>query len=213
MSSDLEDSSKHLIKVQADGVHCNAQSNDKAIVVDDHVNPNGIEIDPVSSEDKVVFIPPSKKTSSETTGATSLVSVSPVANSAGKEKDNAFVVQITVGRSIPIAKSAGKEKDNTFVVQMTVGASTKEKALFSRMSTQWSLRRQPSLLRRGSVLSRQESWRTKASGTRIKNKRNYISFHNITYTVPQGWFFQKKPPKVILNDIRLVYVVRYTKIW
>ena len=205
MSSDLEDLSKNLIKVQAEA-RSNAQSDDSTTEIDDHVNPNGIEIDPVSSEDKVVFTLPSKQTSNETAGATSLVSGSPVANcnSVGKEKDNMFVVQMTVGASTPIANSAGKGENNAFIVQMTVGSSAKEKALVSRMSTQWSLRRQPSLLRRGSTLSRQESWRTKASGTRIKNKKNYISFHNIIYTVPQGWFFQKKPPKVVLNNIRLV---------
>ena len=29
-----------------------------------------------------------------------------------------------------------------------------------------------------------------------------ISFHNITYAVEQRMYFKKRPPKVILNDVR-----------
>ena len=174
-ASDLEDMSKNSIKVEA-VVHSNAQPDGGT--TDAHVNPNGIEIDSISSEDRVIFIPPSKQTSNEITGATGSASSNPVANLADKEKSNAFVVQMT-----------------------------------SQKLSQHSLKRQTStLLRRGSSrLSRKESWRTKASGTRIKNRKNYISFHNITYTVPQGWFFQEKPPKVILNNIRLVLSISRTK--
>ena len=174
-ASDLEDLSKNSIKVEAE-VHSNVQPDGG--ITDARVNSNGIEIDSISSEDKVVFIPPSKQASNETTGATSSASSNPAANSADKEKGNAFVVQMT-----------------------------------PRKLSQHSLKKQTSmLLRRGSSrLSRKESWRTRASGTRIKNRKNYISFHNITYTVPQGWFFQKKPPKVILNNIRLVLNITRAK--
>ena len=174
-ASDLEDLSKNSIKVEAE-VHSNVQPDGGT--TDARVNSNGIEIDSISSEDKVVFIPPSKQAFNETTGATSSASSNPAANLADKEKGNAFVVQMT-----------------------------------PRKLSQHSLKKQTSmLLRRGSSrLSRKESWRTRASGTRIKNRKNYISFHNITYTVPQGWFFQKKPPKVILNDIRLVLSIQRTK--
>ena len=178
--NDSEDLPKTSIKVQAE-VHSNNQPDGST--TDGQVNPNGIEIDSISSEDRVVFIPPSKQASDETIRATSSASGNPVANSADKEKGNAFVVQ------------------------MTAGTITKDKAHSTQMLSQSSLKRRAStLLRRGSSrLAQQESWRRKDSGTRIKNKKNYVSFHNITYTVPQGWFFQKKPPKVILNNIRLVY--------
>ena len=101
--------------------------------------------------------------------------------------------------------SPAKEADNIFVVQLKTSASNKERAL--SIHSQRSLRRRTSLPRKISAtgsLVRQESWRTKSSGTRIMNKKNYISYHDITYTVPQGRFFQKKLPKVILNNIRLV---------
>ena len=163
--------------IQAE-IHSNVQLDDST--TDTHVNSNGIEINSISPEDKVIFIPPLRQASKEATAAASSASGNPVPN------------------------SPDKEKDNTFVVQMTVGMSTRKKVHSTRMHSQRSLRRYTSLLHKGSSLSWQESWRTKSSGTRIKSKKNYISFHNITYTVPQGWFFQKKPPKVILNSIRLV---------
>ena len=59
---------------------------------------------------------------------------------------------------------------------------------------------------KGASLVPKESWRTRIASTRLKNAKNYISYHNISYTVPQGcnWFFQRKPPKMILNNVRLV---------
>ena len=107
--------------------------------------------------------------------------------------------------NVAIRSSASKEADNTFVVQFKTSASNRERAL--SIHSQRSIKRRTSLPRKVSAtgsLARQESWRTKSSGTRIKNKKNYISYHDITYTVPQGRFFQQKPPKVILNNIRLV---------
>ena len=101
--------------------------------------------------------------------------------------------------------SAVKEADSVFVVQLKTSASNKERAL--SIHSQRSIRRRTSLARKASVtgsLARQESWRTKSSRTHIKNKKNYISYHDITYTIPQGRFFQKIPPKVILNNLRLV---------
>ena len=177
MSSDSEDLRKAKVEVQA-----KARFDDSNTMYNTYINLNGIEIDSVSSGNKVVLIPPSKQISSETAKIASLVFGNTLTRSAG-------------------------EQDNAFVVQMTVGTSIKEKSLLSPLYSQSSLTRQNSLLRRGSSLSRQESWRTKSSRTRTKNRKNYISYHNITYTVPQGWFFQKKkPPKVILNNIRLVAI-------
>ena len=101
--------------------------------------------------------------------------------------------------------STAKEADNIFVVQLKTSASNKERAL--SIHSQRSIRRRTSLARKASVtgsLARQESWRTKSSRTHIKNKKNYISYHDITYTIPRGRFFQKIPPKVILNNLRLV---------
>ena len=63
----------------------------------------------------------------------------------------------------------------------------------------------------GASLVPKESWRTRIASTRLKSTKNYISYHNITYSVPQGWFFQNKPLKRILNSIRLV--IDCTKIY
>ena len=171
---DSEDLTKTSIKVQAE-VHLNDQPDGST--TDSQVNSNGIEIDSVCSEDIVAFIPPSKQASDENTRATGSASGCSVVNSADKEKGNAFVTQLIV-----------------------------EETHSTQMLPQGSLERLTStLLRRGdSQLVLQENWRRKASGTCIKNRENYISFHDIMYTVPQGWFFQKKCPKIILNNIRLV---------
>lgn len=65
----------------------------------------------------------------------------------------------------------------------------------------------------GASLVPKESWRTKIASTRLKSTKNYISYHNITYSVPQGWFFQNKPLKRILNNIRLAINIDCTKIY
>jgi len=57
-------------------------------------------------------------------------------------------------------------------------------------------------LRRGSSLSVQDSWRKKFSSIRVKSSKNFVSFHNIYYTIPQGYFWRHKPAKVILNNVR-----------
>ena len=36
----------------------------------------------------------------------------------------------------------------------------------------------------------------------VVSDSRFISFHNITYTVEQRVCFKKRPPKVILNDVR-----------
>ena len=178
MTNDSENLSKVIIEVQAEA-HLDARPNDSNTIYDTFINSNGLEVDSISSEDRAVLIPPPKQISHDTAKVASLAFGNPLANSVGQE-------------------------DSAFVIQMTVGTNIKEKPLLSPLYSQRSLTRQKSLLHRGSSLSRQESWRTKSSRARIKNRQNYISYHNITYVVPQGWLFQKKPPKVILNNIRLV---------
>ena len=107
-----------------------------------------------------------------------------------------------------VSLSIVKEKEGSFVVQM-IDNTEKATSLSSRY-TKLSPTKRPSLLCRLSLqdkmFSRQESQRRprKDAGTFLKDVKNYISFHNITYTVPQGWFFQHKPPKVVLNNVRLV---------
>jgi len=63
-------------------------------------------------------------------------------------------------------------------------------------------RRKSSFLRQDSNLSFQDSWRKRDATVRQKSSKNFVSFHNIYYTVPQGRFWEHKPPKVILNDVR-----------
>ena len=38
-----------------------------------------------------------------------------------------------------------------------------------------------------------------------------ISFHNVSYTVEQRTCFKKRPPKVILNDVRCVSKALYVR--
>ena len=175
-----EDLSKTAVEVQAE-VHTDAKPDENGTISDTHINSNGTELDPIESEERDVLAPLTNQISNENTGIVSMGSGTSVTYSAGNDE---------------------------FVVQMKqVGSSTEKtppSPKYSRMSLR---RRQPSLLRRfsqESSLSLQESWRSKSAHTRLKHSKNNISFHNITYTVPQGRFFQKKPPKVILNNIRLV---------
>lgn len=195
-ADDSEDVSKAAIEVQAEvhadaevhaevEVHTDAKADQNGGTIrDTHANSNGTELDPIASEERDVLGPLTKQTSTDTTGI------------------------VSVGSGTSVTYSAGKEKDDSFVVQMTSNPGDTEKTPQSPKYTRMaSLKKQPSLLRRfsqDSSLSLQQSWRTKSGQTRLKNKKNYISYHNITYTVPQGRFFQKKSPKVILNDIRLV---------
>ena len=78
---------------------------------------------------------------------------------------------------------------------------TTPKSPHSRRGTGLS-RQRPSMLRRDSGFSLQESWRKRDATVRVKSSKNFVSFHNIYYTVPQGYFWQHKPPKVILNNVR-----------
>jgi len=58
------------------------------------------------------------------------------------------------------------------------------------------------LLRRDSNLPVHHVWRQRNATVREKSSKNFVSFHNICYTLPQGYFWQCKPPKVILNNVR-----------
>ena len=48
------------------------------------------------------------------------------------------------------------------------------------------------------------SWRTKDSNTQVIDNSNFISFHNVTYSVSQQSVFRNLPPKVILCNVRSV---------
>ena len=179
-AGDTEDTNKAPIEVQAE-VYVDAKPEDDGTVPNDaHSHSNGTEIDPIASEESDVLAPLAKQVSTETTGRVSLDSGNSVTFSPAKEKDDSFVVQMSEpGKTPPSPR---------YSHQRALSRRTTLMSMFSRDSS----------------LSLQESWRTKSATTRLKNKKNYISYHNITYTVPQGWFFQDKPPKLILNNIRLV---------
>ena len=183
--NDLEDVNKAPIEVQAE-VHVDATKSNDNNTSDNHVNSNGTEIDPLVSEEKDVIPPLSKQISKESMGNVP-----------------------SVGSGNSMTYSAPRSGDDSFVVQMTQGRDGSVKTPpSSRYSRRAQIKKRPSMLQRLSLresqLSPQESWRKKSSTTRIKNHKNYISYHNITYSVPQGWFFQHKPPKVILNNIRSI---------
>ena len=55
--------------------------------------------------------------------------------------------------------------------------------------------------------SSEGSWRTRESSTQVVNSSNFISFHNITYTISGYKMFKKLPPKVILSNVRFVYII------
>ena len=48
------------------------------------------------------------------------------------------------------------------------------------------------------------SWRTRESSTQVINSSNFISFHNISYTITERKFLRNMPPKAILNNVRFV---------
>ena len=50
------------------------------------------------------------------------------------------------------------------------------------------------------------SWRTRESSTQVVNSSNFISFHNISYTISKRRYLRKLPPKVILNNVRFVSI-------
>ena len=177
-AGDTEDVNQAPIETQAE-VHVDAKREDNGTAPNDG-HSNGTEIDPISSETSDVLAPLGKQMSTESTGHVRLDSGNSVTFSPAKEKDDSFIVQISEPRKTP---------------------SSPRKTPTSPLSRQTSLL---GMLRRDSSLSLQESWKSKSATTRLKSKKNYISFHNITYTVPQGWFFQDKPPKLILNNIRFV---------
>lgn len=175
-----EDLSKATTEVEAK-VHVDTKSDNNGTVSNTHINSNGMEIDPITSEKRDVVSSFSKQVSIDTGGVGSSASGSSMGHSTIKETGGSFVVRMASG--------------------------TEETSRLPARYSQRSLKKRPSLMQRlsrESSLSLQESWRSKSATTRLKNKKNYISYHNITYTVPQGRFYQKKSSKVILNNIRLV---------
>ena len=48
------------------------------------------------------------------------------------------------------------------------------------------------------------SWRTRESSTQVVNSSNFISFHNISYTITEHRMLKNLPPKAILNNVRFV---------
>ena len=48
------------------------------------------------------------------------------------------------------------------------------------------------------------SWRTRESSTQVVNSSNFISFHNISYTITERRMLKNSPPKAILNNVRFV---------
>lgn len=53
------------------------------------------------------------------------------------------------------------------------------------------------------------SWRTRESSTQVVNSSNFISFHNISYTISERRYLRSLPPKVILNNVRFVRKYNY----
>jgi len=156
--------------------------------VDKEKESKGIEIDPISQP------------------ARSPESITEV--DAGGEEDDKIaplatpLVSDTSGRltsqsSVTSDQQESKRERGTMIVRMASKDS-------SGPSTPSGLiRRKSSIFRRSdSGLSLQESWRKKDATIRQKSSKNFVSFHNIFYTVPQGYFWQHKPPKVILNNVR-----------
>ncbi|XP_065904844.1 broad substrate specificity ATP-binding cassette transporter ABCG2-like isoform X3 [Dysidea avara] len=96
-----------------------------------------------------------------------------------------------------------KKKHSSVIIRMTTNDSnppSTPKSPLSRRGTGLS-RIRKTLFHKDSGLSVQESWRKKNATVRLKNSKNFVSFHNIYYTIPQGYFWQRKPPKVILNNV------------
>lgn len=182
-----ENVAKTPIEVQAD-VHVGANRPNNTTPTGQG-NPDGTEIDPILAEEKDVLVPLKKQTSNMSAGV--------------------LPSQSSLGSGNAVSFSAVKETEGSFVVQMKDGTEEKPTPPSPRYARMTPTKR-PSLLRRlssqESQLSLQESWRKKDGTTRIKSVKNYISFHNITYAVPQGWFFQQKPPKIVLNNVRSVIV-------
>ena len=157
-------------------VQADVHVEDDGKISDTNIHSSGTEIDPIGSEERDVLDALSNQVSNEITG---------IAPS-----------QISLACGTSGSCSSDNEEGDSIIVQMT--SSTTGKA------AQNSVKGKARQFSRGNQLTPKESWGTKIATTRLKNTKNYISYHNITYTVPQGWFFQDKPPKVILYNVRLV---------
>ena len=190
VAGEAGDISQSSIQVEA-VVHVDAKPEDEGNTVSNnvHANSNGMEIDPIASEEADVVAPLSKQISSEAPKYVRMDSSNSVTFSPTvKERTGSFSVQMKDGEITPTSPHKYSRQRNT-----------------SRRSVMRAFSRTSSL-------SLQESWRSRSATTRIISKKNYISYHNITYVVPQGWFFQDKPPKVILNNIRFVRVRASTRV-
>jgi len=53
----------------------------------------------------------------------------------------------------------------------------------------------------------EQSWHRKDSSTRVKDSKNFISFHNIVYQVPVKKWCREQPPKTILHGIRYTHSI------
>ncbi|XP_065904848.1 broad substrate specificity ATP-binding cassette transporter ABCG2-like isoform X2 [Dysidea avara] len=121
-----------------------------------------------------------------------------IEGAAGKKSDE------IASLAKPLASAGESKKEHsTIIVQMTTNDSnppSTPKSPLSRRGTGLS-RIRITLFHKDSGVSVQESWRKRNSTVRLKNSKNFVSFHNIYYTIPQGYFWQRKPPKVILNNV------------
>ena len=112
--------------------------------------------------------------------------------------------KLTSQSSVMFDQESLKERDS-MIAWMTSNDSSvpsTSKSPLSRHGSRLSRQISSTLFRRDSSLSVQESWRKKDATGRVKSSNNFVSFHNIYYIVPQGYFWQHKPPKVILNNVR-----------
>ena len=190
-AGDAKDVSKTLTEFQAKvyvDAHVDAKPKNNGMELNNAcAHSNGTEIDPIASEESNVPAPLAKQMSIEPTGHVGLDSGNSVTFSNPKEKSDSFVVQMLDSENTPpLPRHSCQRRLSKWPTLMS---------MFSRDS---------SMSLQESSLTLQESWRTRSATTRLKSKKNYISYHNITYTVPQGLFFQDRPPKLILNNIRLV---------
>ena len=153
----------------------------------------GIQLDPVGQSRNF-------ETITEGAGSEKSDEIVPLAKPLTTESSGRLTSQGSM-----ISDQESRKGRSSAIVRMVSSDSTAPpstpKSRMSRRGTGLS-RRKTSLFRRDSGLSLQESWRKKDATVRLKSSNNFVSFHNVNYTVPQGYFWQHKPPKVILNNVR-----------
>ena len=153
--------------------------------------PGGIQLDPVSQPS----ISPESITEENAKDEIAPLSTSLATDAAGR---------LTSQSSVTSDQEPKKER-GTVIVGLKSGSSapsTPKSPGTPRTPGTGLPRRKSSFLRQDSSLSFQDSWRKKDATVRQKSSKNFVSFHNIYYTVPQGRFWEHKPPKVILNNVR-----------